>query len=326
MGGTFHGVLFERKMSQTDARFNAQREDGRKEMPTDRHQSLLTRIERDKPVLIAGPTASGKSALALEIAQTQGGIIVNADASQVYDCWRVISARPTAEEEALAPHALYGHISDQTRYSTGHWLREVEALLAGTQRLIIVGGTGLYFQALTQGLAYIPETPVALRQQADKMTLVALIDGLDKPTAGRLDLSNRARVQRAWEVFTSTGRGLADWQAATGTALLPPDACTRIALTAERDWLNDRIERRFDLMLKDGALDEVAAVAPRYDPDLPAHRAIGVPELIQHLRGALTLAEARDATVIATRQFAKRQRTWQRSKMADWISYPLGDA
>jgi len=270
------------------------------------------------PVLIAGPTASGKSALALEIAQDQGGVIVNADASQVYECWRVITARPSAEEEAAAPHLLYGHITATQPYSTGHWLREVADILKTGQRVIITGGTGLYFKALTEGLADIPATPEEVRHQADGMDLDQLLAGIDVQTAAGIDTANRARVQRAWEVQQATGRGLAHWQAQTGAPLLPAAQARRIVFDVERDWLNARIARRFDQMIAQGALEEVRRVAPAYDPALPAHRAIGVPELMAHLEGDLTLDQARERAVIATRQFAKRQRTWMRSKMADW--------
>lgn len=279
---------------------------------------VLRGLSPEMPVLIAGPTASGKSALALEIAQDQGGVIVNADASQVYECWRVITARPSAEEEAAAPHLLYGHITATQPYSTGHWLREVADILKTGQRVIITGGTGLYFKALTEGLADIPATPEAVRHQADGMDLDQLLAGIDVQTAAGIDTANRARVQRAWEVQQTTGRGLAHWQAQTGAPLLPAAQARRIVFDVERDWLNARIARRFDQMIAQGALEEVRRVAPAYDPALPAHRAIGVPELMAHLEGDLTLDQARDRAVIATRQFAKRQRTWMRSKMADW--------
>lgn len=275
-------------------------------------------VPPDLPVLIAGPTASGKSALALEIAARQGGVIVNADASQVYACWRVITARPSAEEEAQAPHLLYGHIEATAAYSTGHWLREVDAILAAPARPIIVGGTGLYFSALTKGLADIPATPADVRARGDHMEVADMLAGLDAQTVARIDCDNRARVQRAWEVQQATGQGLAFWQDQTPPPLLRPDACHRIVFDVSKDWLNDRIARRFDLMLEDGALDEVAAQQEQYDPSLPAHRAIGVPELMAYLQGTMTLDDARTRAVIATRQFAKRQRTWMRSKMADW--------
>lgn len=291
-------------------------------MLTPTRARLLESIPPARPVLIAGPTASGKSALALEVA-ARGGVIVNADASQVYACWRVISARPSPEEEASAPHRLYGHLAQDAPYSTGHWLREVAQVIAEGQRPIIVGGTGLYFQALTEGLAEIPPTPPDLRHRADAMALDELLEGLDAQTAAGLDLANRARVQRAWEVLENTGRGLAAWQADTPPPLLPLDQCCAIALDVARDWLAQRIEQRFDAMLANGALEEVRAVEPDYDPALPAHRAIGVPELISYLRGSCTLEAAREAAIIATRRYAKRQRTWIRSKMSAWHKLSL---
>jgi tRNA dimethylallyltransferase len=281
-------------------------------------------VSPEKHVLIAGPTASGKSALALQIAAAQGGVIVNADASQVYDCWRVITARPEAEEEAQAQHALYGHISAQDAYSTGHWLREVTALLSSGQRLIITGGTGLYFAALTQGLAEIPQTPPEIRAEGDQMDLLALLAALDARTLERIDTRNRARAQRAWEVLTATGKGLAAWQDTTGPATLPLEACHPIVFDVEKEWLNARIAKRFDLMIDQGALAEAQAVRPVYDPALPAHRAIGVPELMAHLDGHITLKEAKAQAVIATRRFAKRQRTWMRNKMSEWQKLTLG--
>ena len=262
---------------------------------------VLDVVDPNTPVLIAGPTASGKSALALAIAQAQGGVIVNADASQVYDCWRVISARPSKQEVAQVPHLLYGHVDATSIYSVGHWLREVTQILTQDQRPIIVGGTGLYFNALTAGLADIPPVPDAVRSQASSTHIDDMIAGLDPETAGRIDLNNPRRVQRAWEVLAATGRGLADWQDSTPPPLLA---------------LN-----RFDQMLEQGALDEVAAVLETYNPTLPAHQAIGVPELICYLRGKLTLDVARLDAIIATRQYAKRQRTWLRKNTTNWLEY-----
>ncbi|WP_299663429.1 tRNA (adenosine(37)-N6)-dimethylallyltransferase MiaA [uncultured Ruegeria sp.] len=278
----------------------------------------LPPIPDDKPVLIAGPTASGKSALALLIAEHCGGVIVNADASQIYDCWRIISARPSIEEEARAPHLLYGHVAYDQTYSTGHWLREVTPLLTKKQRPIIVGGTGLYFTALTEGMAEIPATPSEIRAKADIMQLQELIDGLDAQTLQRIDVQNRARVQRAWEVQNATGRSLADWQAATPAPILDIKNTVPIVFDAEKDWLLDRINRRFDQMLNQGAMDEVAAMQKRFDPSLPACKAIGAPELMACLEGRMALDEARERATIATRQFAKRQRTWFRARMKAW--------
>ncbi|MEO1178065.1 MAG: tRNA (adenosine(37)-N6)-dimethylallyltransferase MiaA, partial [Pseudomonadota bacterium] len=243
----------------------------------------ISRIPDDRPVLVVGPTASGKSDLALAIAETQGGVIVNADASQVYDCWRVITARPSSDDEARAPHALYGHLPYDAPYSAGHWLRELKPVLCQGPRPIIVGGTGLYFSALTDGLAEIPATPPEMRAEADKLTLEILIDGLDATTKTLIDLSNRARVQRAWEVLRSTGRSLADWQAEPATPLLPLSAATGIVLDAPKEWLTPRIARRFDLMLARGGLDEAKAMQDRYDPALPGCRAIGVKETMDLL-------------------------------------------
>ncbi|MDK3020388.1 tRNA (adenosine(37)-N6)-dimethylallyltransferase MiaA [Pseudodonghicola flavimaris] len=278
----------------------------------------LPEIPEKTPVLIAGPTASGKSALALEITRTRGGVIVNADASQVYDCWRVISARPSVAEEAEVPHRLYGHLPYDAPYSAGHWLRDVAPLLAGPERPIIVGGTGLYFLALTEGLAEIPATPPEVRAEADRIALDRLLADLDPVTAAGLDRRNRARVQRAWEVQRATGRPLAAWQAETPPPLLPLDRCLPLVLETDKDWLNDRIARRFDQMLAQGALKEVAAMRDRYDPALPSCKAIGVPELMRHLRGEIDLEQARRDATIATRQFAKRQRTWFRRRMRQW--------
>ncbi len=278
----------------------------------------LPPIPDSAPILIAGPTASGKSALALEIADRFGGVIVNADASQVYECWRVITARPSIEEEARAPHLLYGHVSCDTTYSAGHWLRDVQPLLKNGARPIIVGGTGLYFSTLTQGMADIPPTPAEVRTTADALPLATLLNDLDPETAGVIDQLNRARVQRAWEVQAATGRSLFSWQADTPAPVLPISEAVPLVFDVEKDWLLDRIMRRFDLMLEQGALDEVAAMRSRYDPALPACKAIGVPELMSYLDGTCSLDAARERAGIATRQFAKRQRTWFRSKMKNW--------
>lgn len=283
-----------------------------------RHEALAN-ASTDRPVLIAGPTASGKSALALEIAQTKGGVIVNADASQVYDCWRIVTARPSEAEERLAPHRLYGHVRHDQPYSAGHWLREVRPILQRGKRPIIVGGTGLYFSALTVGLADIPPTPENVRAEGDKLSREVMLEALDPKTRASIDIANRARVQRAWEVLHATGRGLAEWQADTPQPDLPLDQTHAFVFDVDKTWLNERIARRFDLMLEQGALDEAAAVAPNYNPAFPAHRAIGAPELVAHVTGKLSLSDARESVVIATRQFAKRQRTWFRSKMANWV-------
>lgn len=284
---------------------------------------VIDNISPDQPVLIAGPTASGKSGLALALAERQGGVIVNADALQVYAGWRVLTARPAPEEEARAPHRLYGMVAADQDWSVGHWLRAVAPLLQGPARPIIVGGTGLYFTALTEGLAEIPPTPPAIRAEGDSLSLDQLLEALDPETRTRIDQRNRARAQRAWEVLRATGRGLAAWQAETGPPLLPPDRAARLVLRPGRDWLAERIARRFDQMIAAGALDEARAALQGWDPARPASRAIGAPELIAHLRGEMPLSDAVEAAKLATRQYAKRQRSWFRSRMSDWQALPL---
>ena len=277
-------------------------------------------------MLVAGPTASGKSALAMELAARDGRLIVNADALQVYDNWRILTARPSEADEAALPHALYGHIGRAEPYSVGHWLREVAPLLS--RPVVIVGGTGLNFNALTRGLAEIPEIPSAIRAEADARMAAegraALLADLDPVTTARIDTSNGVRVQRAWEVWRATGRGLAAWQDDTPAPQLPLCRAEPLVLVPDVAWLNDRIDRRFSAMLKEGALDEARANLTDWNPRLPSSRAIGGPELVAHLRGECTLDEASEAARQASRQYAKRQRTWFRSNMRDWrqISLP----
>lgn len=282
----------------------------------------LKALSPEIPVLIAGPTASGKSALALQIASQQGGVIVNADALQVYRNWRVLSARPSAEDEAQAPHAMYGHIGKTQPYSTGHWLREVSTFLDGSQRPIIVGGTGLYFGALTQGLAEIPETPAEIRDEANERVasegFEMLRRELDAETLSRIDTLNPMRVQRAWEVQRATNRPLWQWQDETPAPLLPLSSCAPFLFDVDKEWLNQRIAKRFSMMLDLGALDEARENLEDWTPSLPSSKAIGAPELIAYLKGETTLEEARELSTIATRQYAKRQRSWFRGRMKDW--------
>ena len=278
-------------------------------------------ISHEAPVLIAGPTASGKSVLAMELAARDGRVIVNADALQVYGCWRLLTARPSAAEETALPHALYGHIARDQPYSAGHWLRDMRALLA--RPVVIVGGTGLYFLALTEGLAEVPEIPAQVRAEADALRLgdlPAMVAALDPQTAARIDRANPARVQRAWEVLRTTGRGLAAWQADTPAPLIARGAAQALVLRPQVDWLNTRIDLRFDAMMAQGALDEVRAEAPFWQPDRASARAIGAPELMAHLRGETGLDAAIAAAKLASRQYAKRQRTWFRNRMRDWTA------
>lgn len=281
----------------------------------------LDRIDTSLPILIAGPTASGKSALATGIAARTGGPIINADAMQVFADWRILTARPSAEAEAKVPHALYGHVPGHLEYSVGRWLRDLAPLLEGPTP-VIVGGSGLYFTALTEGLAPIPEIPDEVRRIATKRIVAdginRLLGELDPETRARIDGRNPMRVQRAWEVLTATGRGLAAWQDETAPPLLPLSGAAAILVDAPKDWLNDRIEGRFARMLADGLLDEVRENAPAWHPARPSAKAIGAAELIAHVRGETSLDDARKAAIVATRQFAKRQRSWFRSRMAGW--------
>lgn len=278
---------------------------------------LLKTIDPIKPVLIAGPTASGKSSLATAIAETQGGTVINADALQVFDCWQLLSARPDESELARAPHALYGHIPYTQRYSTGEWLREVTPLLS-TTRPIIVGGTGLNFTALTEGLADIPPIPASVRTEAAQLPAQDMLAALDQETTTRIDTLNPARIQRAWEVMRATGRSISQWQDDTPPPVLPLTQTTPLVLNGPKDWLTERITRRFDQMLTQGALQEVAAMRHDWDPTRPSAKAIGAPELMAHLDGHLTLSEATERAVIASRQYAKRQRTWFKARMKNW--------
>ena len=282
----------------------------------------LPAVSRELPVLIAGPTASGKSALAMEIAARDGRVVVNADALQVYGNWRVLTARPTLADEAAVVHALYGHVARDGVWSVGHWLRQAVALL--DRPVVIVGGTGLYFSALTNGLAEVPEIPAEVRAAADARRkagdLAGLVADLDAETAARTDLANPVRVQRAWEVLRTTGRGLVWWQQQATAPALPLARSEALVLRPEVDWLNARIDSRFSAMLDGGALDEARAEMPFWDPDRPSSRAIGAADLIAYLRGDTDLAAARDAATLATRRYAKRQRTWFRSHMAAWRS------
>lgn len=277
----------------------------------------------DRPVLIAGPTASGKSSLALEIADRSGGVVVNADALQVFDRWRVLTARPTPAEESRVAHRLYGHIGPEQPYSVGHWLREVAQELKTGKRPIIVGGTGLYFRALTEGLAEIPPIAPEIRAEADLQVrdLAAMGRDLDEPTRRRIDLNNPARVQRAWEVLRATGRGLAEWQADTGAPLMPLSQVTALVLRPARDWLWERIDARFEAMIAAGALDEVRGNLAIWNDAAPWAKAIGAPELVAHIRGEVSLPEAIERAKIASRQYAKRQTTWFRARMKDWRTF-----
>lgn len=283
-----------------------------------------------RAVLIAGPTASGKSALAIELANRIDGVVVNADSMQVYDELRIITARPSPQDEAKAPHRLYGHVSAAENYSVGRWSRDVAAAVAaihGEGKVpVIVGGTGLYFKVLTGGLAAVPPIPAEIRADVRNRLasagVRALYDDLlrdDPDTAHRLMPNDRSRISRALEVMLATGRSLTDWHREGMAAAIDPAHAVKVFLACERADLVRRIEGRFGVMLGAGALDEVRRLAARnLDPALPAMKAHGVPWLIRHLNGDITLAEAAAGAVMDTRRYAKRQVTWFRNQMADW--------
>jgi tRNA dimethylallyltransferase len=283
-----------------------------------------------RAVLIAGPTASGKSALALTLAENLGGVIVNADSMQVYRDLQVITARPTPEEEARVPHRLYGCVDAAENYSVGRWCRGVGDMLneiAAQGRVpILVGGTGLYFKALTGGLAVVPQIPAEIRVQvrarlANEGVAPLYADLLlrDPAAAHRLMPNDRSRICRALEVVEATGRPLSDWHKEGIPALVDPARAAKIFLTCERKQLVARIEARFAAMLDAGALDEVRVLAARQlDPLLPVMKAHGVPWLIRHLKGEISRDEAAAGAVMDTRRYAKRQLTWFRNQMKDW--------
>jgi tRNA dimethylallyltransferase len=281
-------------------------------------------------VLIAGPTASGKSALALALAEKFGGVIVNADSMQVYRDLRIITARPSPEEERRVPHRLYGHVDAAVNYSTGQWLRDIAAVLDETREQgrvpILVGGTGLYFKALTAGLAAVPQVPAEIRarirgrvENEGIASLYAELIERDAATAHRLMPNDRSRISRALEVLEATGRSLSDWHRDGLPPLIDAKKAAKVFITCERKELVARIEARFAGMLKAGALEEVRALAARkLDPLLPAMKAHGVPWLIRHLNGAISLDEAAAGAVMDTRRYAKRQLTWFRNQMKEW--------
>ncbi|TIX15190.1 MAG: tRNA (adenosine(37)-N6)-dimethylallyltransferase MiaA [Mesorhizobium sp.] len=290
-------------------------------------------------ILIAGPTASGKSALALDLAERQGGIIVNTDSMQGYSVLDVLTARPGSTDLARAPHHLYGHVHPSVAYSTGAWLRDVTKLIedgllaeppGGTfveRPVIFVGGTGLYFRALAEGISDMPEIPTAIRdrwryelkeQGAERLHRILMRE--DSAVGMQLRPTDGQRIVRALEVLDASGRSIAEWQAARGRPLIDRDSARFLVIEPDRAELVGRIETRFDRMLNVGALDEVRELlALNLDPDLPAMKAIGVRELQAAMAGQLGFAEAIERAKIATRQYAKRQATWFRHQLGpEW--------
>ncbi len=285
-----------------------------------------------RTLLLAGPTASGKSAAALTLAREFGATIVNADSMQVYADLKTLTARPTPDEEGQAPHRLFGEIDGAVNSSVGFWTRRVRAVLdrPGDGPVIFVGGTGLYFRALTEGLSAMPAVPEPVRAEVRERAegrstgeLHAELAAADPETARRLRPSDRQRVLRALEVLAATGKPLAAFQAAPGEPALGAREWRGLFLAPDRETLYARIDARFDAMIAGDALDEVRRLAARkLDAALPVMRAHGVPHLIAHLEGRLSLAEAAERAKLDTRHYAKRQFTWARHQLPgfDWIA------
>ena len=286
-------------------------------------------MTRPSITLIAGPTASGKSRLALERARATGAAIVNADSQQLYADLRVLTARPLLEEERAAPHHLYGVVDAAEAWSVGRWTRAVlpliDELASQGHPILLVGGTGLYFTALTRGLAEIPDVPTETRDEA-----MALYDAegeaafrlrlttFDPPAAAAIEAGDRQRLTRAWSVARATGRSLSDWKAGT-RPLLREGSYDRLVLEPEREVLYANCDARVLTMMRDGAVEEVRALIARaLDPALPAMKAVGVREIAAWLAGKATRAEAVDTLQQATRNYAKRQLTWFRNQCRDW--------
>lgn len=278
-------------------------------------------------VLIAGATATGKSALAIERARELGGGVVNADSQQLYDGLRILTARPSPDDEALAPHRLYGVADAAEAWSVGRWLRAVEQLMAEEDRpLVIVGGTGLYFHALTQGLAPTPPVDPVVREAVQETydfegeaVIRRSLSEVDPQAAARIEAGDRQRLVRALAVARSTGRSLTAWREAPTQPLLRPGAFSACVIDRPREAIYARCDARVEKMVADGALEEVAQLLGRkLDPALPLMKSVGVGELAAHLRGELGLAEAIDRMKTQTRRYAKRQLTWFRNQTPDW--------
>jgi tRNA dimethylallyltransferase len=285
---------------------------------------------KSAPILIAGPTASGKSALALAIAEHVGGAIINADSMQVYRELSILTARPQPDEEARVPHMLYGFVPAAEAYSTGRFVADVTDAIANAreagQRPVIVGGTGLYFTALREGLSPIPRIDSEIREhwraEAERRGATELHRELmarDAQMAERLAPADTQRIVRALEVLEQTGRSLADWQKVRGVPVVHEAEAVRLLVTLDRAELHARADARFDRMIAAGAIEEIRALAAlRLDPDLPAMRAIGVRPLLSFVKGESALDAAADAAKAETRQYIKRQETWHRRYMISW--------
>ena len=286
------------------------------------NHNFINQISSETPILITGQTASGKSQLALQIAEKRDRVIINADAIQVYRNWRILTARPSIAEEALATHMLYGHIAAQIEYSVGHWLKDVQKILTLYPNPIIVGGTGLYFSSLTNGLIDIPDIPAQIRSEAKSRIqsdgFESLIEEIDPETIKKIDKNNPVRIQRAWEVMKATGRGLISWHRETPKPVLELKNCEKILVDGDAFIINNRISSRFDRMLDNGLLEEASKNFSTWDQKNPSSKAIGAKELMAFLNDDISMEQLKEKVVVATRQYAKRQRTWFRSKMKSW--------
>ena len=286
------------------------------------NSNFIDQISSERPVLIAGQTASGKSQLALQIAEKRDRVIINADAIQVYKNWRILTARPSIADEAVATHMLYGHIEPQIEYSVGHWLKDVKKILPIYPNPIIIGGTGLYFSSLTNGLIDIPDIPAQIKLEAKNRIqsdgFESLIEEIDTETIKNIDKNNPMRVQRAWEVMKATGRGLASWHNQTPEPTLSLKNCEAILLDCDAPTVNKRITNRFDQMLDNGLIDEALKNFSTWNEKNPSSKAIGAKELMAFLNDDISMEQLKEEVVVATRQYAKRQRTWFRSKMKSW--------
>lgn len=281
----------------------------------------------NKFFLIAGPTASGKSHLALTLAQQLDGVIINADSLQVYSGLEVITARPKREDLAKAQHFLYGVVDPSIAYSTGEWLRAVKQLIPNfhQQPVIFVGGTGLYFRALLGGVAEVPPIDDAVRfkwrrelEQKGRAALYEILLKLDPVTASKITPNDGQRIARALEVFDMTGNPLSYWQAQRSTPIFNEDQVTRLIISPDREALYNAIDKRFDAMVNNGALQEVNDFLQRgLDPSLPAMKAIGIDEFRRYLKREISLDDAVAFAKMHTRQYAKRQMTWFRNQFVD---------
>ena len=290
-----------------------------------------------KPILLTGCTSSGKSKLAKELALLRPSLIINADALQVYDCWNLITARPTYVDMSEFEHALYGHISYNTKYAVSAWLNELKQQLIYAEKMqlrpIIVGGTGLYFTLLTEGISEIPPISIETSETSSKLLksqpqkLLSDLEKFDPQTYNSIDKTNFSRIQRAWEVLIQTGRGIRYWQETVSPPILPIDDVVPIILSCSNTDLNIRIKIRLKKMIEHGVIEEVRKVTEKAggaSKNMTAFRAIGVEEIRQFIENKIDMTTLEQSILIKTRQYAKKQRTWFRNKFVNWRIVSFG--